>query len=93
MKSKFRRVFSFLGGDFKIPTEEFIDFLDSTIDEAIPIMHRPGVTNYFHAHENGFSYGGKWIFIREKMDFHAEEMDFHAEETLVSPDGTYIFSP
>ena len=54
-------------------TEQFIDFLDSPIDEAIPIMRRPGVTNYFHAHENGFSYGGKWIFIREKMDFHRYE--------------------
>ena len=59
MISKFRRIFSFLAGDFKIPTEQFVDFLDSAIDAPIPVMRQLGVTNYFHAYENRFSYGGK----------------------------------
>ena len=67
MISKFRRIFPFLAGVPKILTEQSVDFLDSAIDAPIPVMHQLGVTNYFHAYENGFSYGGKWIFMGMKI--------------------------
>ncbi len=56
MISKFQRIFPFLAGVPKILTEQSVDFLDSAIDAPIPVMHQLGVTNYFHAYENGFSW-------------------------------------
>ena len=34
----------------------------------------------FHAGENGFSYGRKWIFMRMKILYHLEEKEIGREE-------------